>query len=162
MSITQAMESLVEGIRATTAARNAFLSNLDQSVEKHQQQVRHHMKSLQREGQKKARELKTTLASLRRQLAEGEKNRQHTARQEAEQRRIAQSELHAHMHSFLKRAHLERTGISTTLRTHIASELSNIKNTVSTLRKAAQGMLGEIATDMRGTHQAWAGVKKSL
>lgn len=162
MSMTQAMESLVAGIRAAAAARQTFLSHLDQNVERYRQEVRLQMKGLHREGQKKARELQATLTSLRRHRAEGERNRQRLTKQETEQRRIAQSELRAHTHSFLKRAHLERKEMHTALRAHTASEINSIKSTVRNLRTAARGMLREVAADMCGAHQAWAGVKKSL
>lgn len=171
MPIAQAMENLAAGIRSATAARNAFITNLRQEVEKQSREFKKAMSDLHNENQRQARELRTKLTSE-------EGSRQNTARQESERRRVAVSESRSNTHSLLNRAHLERKDMAgelkkkaKALREKISSEerarieaarqmMNAIRGAVNGIRSATKGMLGEVANDMRGARQAWAGVKK--
>ncbi|HEV8715128.1 MAG TPA: hypothetical protein VGX03_20150 [Candidatus Binatia bacterium] len=127
---------------------------------KHQQEVKRQLHTIHTENRHTARELKVTLAGNRNHMASEEKSRQNAARQEAEQRKVAKSELHADTHSLLSRARLERQETTTALQDEIASEINALHNAVNHIRLATKSMLGEITTDLRGAHEAWFKVKK--
>ena len=160
MSLAQAMEHLAEGVSSATAARNASLSNLRQEVEKHQQAVQGHMKDIHNENRTNAGELRGGLTARREHLASEEKSRQNTARQETEQRKVAKSELSSNTHSLLSRARLECKETTKALREKMTAEIHSINSAANDICKAAKSMLGEIAADLRGAHEAWGGVKK--
>jgi len=160
MSLAQAMEHLAEGIRSTTIARSASLSDLRGEVEKHQQTVKKQMTDLHHENRHTARELRGKLTTQRGHMASEEKSRQSTARQETEQRRVAKSELRSSTHSLLSRARLERKETTKTLQEKISSEINDIQSAVNNICGAAKSMLNEIAADLHGAHEAWAEVKK--
>ena len=161
MSLAQAMEHLAEGVSSATAARNASLSNLRQDVEQHSQELKKEMNHIHNENRTNARELRGGLTAQRKQLASKEKGRQNTAQQETEQRKVAKSELRSNTHSLLSRARLERKETTEALREKMTAEIHSINSAANDICKAAKSMLGEIAADLRGAHEAWVRVKKN-
>jgi hypothetical protein len=161
MSLAQAMQHLAEGVSSATAARGASLSHLRQDVAKHHQEVQRHLHHIHTDNRHTARALRSTLAGQRKHMASEEQTRQNTARQETEQRKVAKSELHANTHSLRSRARLERKETTQALQEKMSSEINDIHNTVHNMRLATKGMLGEMAADLRGAHDAWGRVKKN-
>ncbi len=161
MSLAQAMGHLAEEVSSATTTRSASLSNLRQDVEQHSQELKRQMNNLHNENRNNARELRGKLTALREQLDSEGKGRQNTARQETEQRRVAQSELRSNTHSFLSRSLLQRKETSRALREKTTAEIDSINSAANDICKAAKSMLGEIAADLRGAHAAWANVKKN-
>ena len=88
-------------------------------------------------------------------MTSGERSRQNTTRRDTEQRRVAVSESRSNTHSLLSRSHLERIEAARQM-------MSNTCRAVKDICRATRSTLGEFATDLRGAHQAWAGVKKAL
>jgi len=160
MGFAQAMEHLAEELRSATTARGASLAHLRQDVAKYQQAVKRQLHDIHNENRHNARALRGVLAGHRNHMASEEKNRKHTAHQEAEQRRVAKSELHANTHSLLSRARLERKETTKALQDKITSEINDLHNTISNMCQATKSRLGEIADDLHGAHKAWGRVKK--
>lgn len=146
MVLTQAMETLTEEIRSATMAREASLSHL-------RQELINQMQGIHNDNQRNATELRVTLAGSREYFASEEKNRQNTARQEPERRRVVRSELRVNTHSLLSRDRLERQETSKALQNHIAVAIND-------LRVSTKSLLDEIAADLRGAHEVWISVKK--
>jgi hypothetical protein len=167
----QAMTNLADEIRSNTADRQTFLAHLENDTKQFQLESRKHLRDIHTENQRDA-------TILQERLASEEGQRQDTARQDTEQRRITASELRSHTHSLLKRAQLEQADMAKELK-HTARMLHetisaqenarqqatqqtmrDIRTSVSEMCRSTQTMLGEVAADMQGARDAWAGIKK--
>lgn len=109
-------------------------------------------------------------ASERARVA-SERARVDTAGRDAEQRRVAVSELRSNTHNLVSRFHMEHQSMAKALKAKLSSEdkarieaarqmMNSIRRAVNGIRSATKSMLGEFAADMRGAREAWAGVKK--
>lgn len=161
MSLAQAMEHLAEGIRSVAASRSVALSDLRQEAAKHQQAVKSQMHGIHHDNRRNASILKGKLSDCRKQMASEGKSRQNTVRQETEQRKVAKSELRSNTYSLLSRSCLERKETTKALREKMTAEIHSINSAANDICKAAKSMLGEIAADLRGAHEAWVSVKKN-
>jgi len=164
MGVAQAMENLAEEVRSATAARNEFFTNFRQDSKKHGKELRRQMNDLHNENRNKARELRGNLTS-------GERSRQNAARQDTDQCRVAVSESRSNTHSLLNRFQLEHKEKAGALQEKLSAEekgrieatrqaRNDIRRAVNDIRRATRSLLGEFAADLRGAHEAWAGVKK--